>query len=137
MFLGGHPLQRERHDHHRNGDQERHPAERGGKPGDDGDWGEDSHTDLEWGEADVGHTVFVESAGLQFGVDHLEQGDTGRDGGGCPAPAEDAALEPVFAEEERAGPGHPYDAEDGIRDLVRSRGLGDVYKRQQGCALTT
>ena len=22
-------------------------------------------------------------------------------------------------------------AEDGIRDLVRSRGLGDVYKRQQ------
>mgnify|MGYP003381535966 CR=1 FL=1 len=24
-------------------------------------------------------------------------------------------------------------AEDGIRDLVRSRGLGDVYKRQ-GCA---
>ena len=27
-------------------------------------------------------------------------------------------------------------AEDGIRDLVRSRGLGDVYKRQSGdCAL--
>ena len=29
----------------------------------------------------------------------------------------------------------PYDtfqAEDGIRDLVRSRGLGDVYKRQAG-----
>jgi len=23
-------------------------------------------------------------------------------------------------------------AEDGIRDLVRSRGLGDVYKRQSG-----
>ena len=23
-----------------------------------------------------------------------------------------------------------YKAEDGIRDLVRSRGLGDVYKRQ-------
>ena len=23
-------------------------------------------------------------------------------------------------------------AEDGIRDLVRSRGLGDVYKRQDG-----
>ena len=23
-----------------------------------------------------------------------------------------------------------YQAEDGIRDLVRSRGLGDVYKRQ-------
>ena len=23
-------------------------------------------------------------------------------------------------------------AEDGIRDLVRSRGLGDVYKRQAG-----
>ena len=23
-------------------------------------------------------------------------------------------------------------AEDGIRDLVRSRGLGDVYKRQRG-----
>ena len=23
-------------------------------------------------------------------------------------------------------------AEDGIRDLVRSRGLGDVYKRQEG-----
>ena len=25
-------------------------------------------------------------------------------------------------------------AEDGIRDLVRSRGLGDVYKRQRGHA---
>ena len=29
-----------------------------------------------------------------------------------------------------------FQAEDGIRDLVRSRGLGDVYKRQ-GCALST
>ena len=27
-----------------------------------------------------------------------------------------------------------FQAEDGIRDLVRSRGLGDVYKRQ---AITT
>ena len=27
-----------------------------------------------------------------------------------------------------------FQAEDGIRDLVRSRGLGDVYKRQ--CVLT-
>ena len=28
-----------------------------------------------------------------------------------------------------------FQAEDGIRDLVRSRGLGDVYKRQGlGCA---
>ena len=26
-----------------------------------------------------------------------------------------------------------FQAEDGIRDLVRSRGLGDVYKRQIGC----
>mgnify|MGYP003381658455 CR=1 FL=1 len=26
-----------------------------------------------------------------------------------------------------------FQAEDGIRDLVRSRGLGDVYKRQE-CA---
>ena len=27
-----------------------------------------------------------------------------------------------------------FQAEDGIRDLVRSRGLGDVYKRQvSGC----
>ena len=25
-----------------------------------------------------------------------------------------------------------FQAEDGIRDLVRSRGLGDVYKRQIG-----
>ena len=25
-----------------------------------------------------------------------------------------------------------FQAEDGIRDLVRSRGLGDVYKRQLG-----
>ena len=25
-------------------------------------------------------------------------------------------------------------AEDGIRDLVRSRGLGDVYKRQSKCS---
>ena len=29
-----------------------------------------------------------------------------------------------------------FQAEDGIRDLVRSRGLGDVYKRQ-GAASTT
>ena len=28
-------------------------------------------------------------------------------------------------------------AEDGIRDLVRSRGLGDVYKRQGGYCLTS
>ena len=28
-----------------------------------------------------------------------------------------------------------FQAEDGIRDLVRSRGLGDVYKRQ-GVAVT-
>ena len=26
-----------------------------------------------------------------------------------------------------------FQAEDGIRDLVRSRGLGDVYKRQSKC----
>ena len=26
-----------------------------------------------------------------------------------------------------------FQAEDGIRDLVRSRGLGDVYKRQAHC----
>ena len=26
-----------------------------------------------------------------------------------------------------------FQAEDGIRDLVRSRGLGDVYKRQRVC----
>ena len=26
-----------------------------------------------------------------------------------------------------------FQAEDGIRDLVRSRGLGDVYKRQAAC----
>ena len=26
-----------------------------------------------------------------------------------------------------------FQAEDGIRDLVRSRGLGDVYKRQELC----
>ena len=26
-----------------------------------------------------------------------------------------------------------FQAEDGIRDLVRSRGLGDVYKRQDEC----
>ena len=30
-----------------------------------------------------------------------------------------------------------FKAEDGIRDLVRSRGLGDVYKRQaESCGLT-
>ena len=28
-----------------------------------------------------------------------------------------------------------FQAEDGIRDLVRSRGLGDVYKRQQNYGL--
>ena len=28
------------------------------------------------------------------------------------------------------GRGFFFQAEDGIRDLVRSRGLGDVYKRQ-------
>ena len=30
-----------------------------------------------------------------------------------------------------------FQAEDGIRDLVRSRGLGDVYKRQPVPSLTT
>ena len=29
-----------------------------------------------------------------------------------------------------------FQAEDGIRDLVRSRGLGDVYKRQDNMAAT-
>ena len=29
-----------------------------------------------------------------------------------------------------------FQAEDGIRDLVRSRGLGDVYKRQEGVSET-
>ena len=29
-----------------------------------------------------------------------------------------------------------FQAEDGIRDLVRSRGLGDVYKRQELTLLT-
>ena len=29
-----------------------------------------------------------------------------------------------------------FQAEDGIRDLVRSRGLGDVYKRQQTHRIT-
>ena len=30
-----------------------------------------------------------------------------------------------------------FQAEDGIRDLVRSRGLGDVYKRQRPVLLMT
>ena len=30
-----------------------------------------------------------------------------------------------------------FQAEDGIRDLVRSRGLGDVYKRQGGASAST
>ena len=30
-----------------------------------------------------------------------------------------------------------FQAEDGIRDLVRSRGLGDVYKRQGGVRALT
>ena len=30
-----------------------------------------------------------------------------------------------------------FQAEDGIRDLVRSRGLGDVYKRQDGSGRPT
>ena len=30
-----------------------------------------------------------------------------------------------------------FQAEDGIRDLVRSRGLGDVYKRQAGDRVPT
>ena len=30
-----------------------------------------------------------------------------------------------------------FQAEDGIRDLVRSRGLGDVYKRQALSAWTS
>ena len=30
-----------------------------------------------------------------------------------------------------------FQAEDGIRDLVRSRGLGDVYKRQMLMVLET
>ena len=29
-----------------------------------------------------------------------------------------------------------FQAEDGIRDLVRSRGLGDVYKRQEYIPVT-
>ena len=29
-----------------------------------------------------------------------------------------------------------FQAEDGIRDLVRSRGLGDVYKRQHSVSLS-
>ena len=29
-----------------------------------------------------------------------------------------------------------FQAEDGIRDLVRSRGLGDVYKRQPQTSLS-
>ena len=29
-----------------------------------------------------------------------------------------------------------FQAEDGIRDLVRSRGLGDVYKRQEHACTT-
>ena len=28
-----------------------------------------------------------------------------------------------------------FQAEDGMRDLVRSRGLGDVYKRQVACCM--
>ena len=30
-----------------------------------------------------------------------------------------------------------FQAEDGIRDLVRSRGLGDVYKRQHPSLIVT
>ena len=30
-----------------------------------------------------------------------------------------------------------FQAEDGIRDLVRSRGLGDVYKRQMVLSVTS
>ena len=31
----------------------------------------------------------------------------------------------------RTAPPHFFQAEDGIRDVERSRGLGDVYKRQK------
>ena len=46
----------------------------------------------------------------------------GRDVRGCWG-AESSAMVIVFV--------FFFQAEDGIRDLVRSRGLGDVYKRQQ------
>ena len=37
-----------------------------------------------------------------------------------------------------SGVGHFFfQAEDGIRDLVRSRGLGDVYKRQRASSSKT
>ena len=35
------------------------------------------------------------------------------------------------------GGGFVFQAEDGIRDLVRSRGLGDVYKRQITASITS
>ena len=38
-------------------------------------------------------------------------------------------------EDSRRGCVFFFQAEDGIRDLVRSRGLGDVYKRQALAAL--
>ena len=43
------------------------------------------------------------------------------------------AIDDVIAntiQDESSGSFFFFQAEDGIRDLVRSRGLGDVYKRQ-------
>ena len=40
------------------------------------------------------------------------------------------AAKTIFKDKIREVRGPLLEAEDGIRDLVRSRGLGDVYKRQ-------
>lgn len=128
-FLGARRLLREdRHEDDRHADDEGRPAQARGEAGEHRDGRKDGHADLKGGEADVGHAVLVERAGLELRIDDLEQGDTGGDGRGGPAPGEDATLEPLLAEglrrehegDERA----VHDAED-EEDEQRHPVVGD------------
>ena len=99
-----------------NGKDHGNPAEAGGESVDHSDWGDDGHTDFEWAEANVGHAVFGQRAGLELWINNLEQRDTGCNSGGCPAPAEEAAFDPVLAEELCWEPQEEEDTEDGAQN---------------------
>ena len=57
----------------------------------------------------------------------------------CEVASHDVCAGVVVGEVRNGGgdSGFFFQAEDGIRDLVRSRGLGDVYKRQGRTRRTT
>ena len=94
-----------------------------GKPVHDGHWRDDGPRDFKGSEADIGHAIFRQGAGLELGIHDLQDGNAGRHGGGGPTPAKDAALNPALTKELGREPQQEEHTEDGAEDKEEKKRL--------------